>query len=79
LSSEFVNVTDSAHKVLRQGNFVLMMSEGLFARITPSSSRNQRGLLLAEALNKRILKEPNDGTLEFYRTRHTVETHSPFP
>jgi len=30
LSSEFVNVTESAHKVLGQGNFVLMMSEGLF-------------------------------------------------
>jgi len=29
LSSEFVNVTESAHKVLGQGNFVLM-SEGLF-------------------------------------------------
>jgi predicted SnoaL-like aldol condensation-catalyzing enzyme len=30
LSSKFVNVTESAHKVLGQGNFVLMMSEGLF-------------------------------------------------
>jgi predicted SnoaL-like aldol condensation-catalyzing enzyme len=29
LSSEFVNVTESAHKVLGQGNLVLMMSEGL--------------------------------------------------
>jgi predicted SnoaL-like aldol condensation-catalyzing enzyme len=29
LSSEFVNVTESAHKVLGQGNFVLV-SEGLF-------------------------------------------------
>jgi len=30
LSSEFVNVTESAHKVLGQGNFVLTMGEGLF-------------------------------------------------
>jgi len=30
LSSKFVNVTESAHKVLGQGNFVLMMSKGLF-------------------------------------------------
>jgi len=30
LSSEFVNVTESAHKALAQGNFVLMMSEGPF-------------------------------------------------
>ena len=30
MSSEFVDVTKGAHKVLGQGNFVLMMSEGLF-------------------------------------------------
>ena len=30
MSSEFVNVTENAHKVLGQGNFVLMISEGLF-------------------------------------------------
>jgi len=30
LSREFVDVTKGAHKVLGQGNFVLMMSEGLF-------------------------------------------------
>jgi len=48
-------------------------------RITPSSSWNQRGLLLAEAQSKRILKEPNAGTLEFYRTRHTAETALAFP
>ena len=75
MSSEFVNVTESAHKVLGQGNFVLMMS---VCTGYPFLKPEPAGTAVGQRHSKRILKEPNAGTLEFYRTRHTAETHSPF-